>query len=174
MISVQCLTLYLRENVPHIVHDSANTDLSDLSLVTYIDAITPVPHYNGQILATGLLHILSLDLTSDGHILSAYPLSSIPGLAAHFYPWLLSGSSLTLHHPFAFEILKEQLQSKVFSYFSAPEQVVDWMLTSGLPLPQKLAIVRARKSDGNRRPGRRFRGPNFSICGTLEDLAQSQ
>ena len=117
-------------------------DLNELCLVTYIDPDTPVPHTNGQILATGLLHVLSLDLSSDDHILSAYPLSSIPGLAAHFYPWLFSGSSLSLHHPFAFKTLQEQLRSEVFTYFSAPEQVIDWMLRSDLPIPQKLAIVR--------------------------------
>ena len=133
------------EDLPQGAPDRDNTDLNDLALVTYIDAATPVPHYNGQILATGLLHVLSLDLSSDDHILSAYPLSSIPGLAAHFYPWLLSGSCLSLHHPFAFEILREQIQSEAFSYFSAPEQVIDWMLTSGLPTPRKLAIVRRDK-----------------------------
>lgn len=134
---------------PQLEHDASETlpaashqDLNDLTLVTYIDPVTPVPHNNGQILATGLLHVLELKLSSDDHILSAYPLSSIPGLAAHFYPWLLSGCALSLHHPFQIGVLQDQLQTNAFSYFAAPEQVIDWLLNCEFSAPQKLAIVR--------------------------------
>ena len=119
-----------------------DTSLNHFGLVTYIDPITPVPHYNGQILASGLLHVLSLELSSSDHILSAYPLSSIPGLAAHFYPWLMSGCALSLHQPFDFTVLNEQMRAKSFSFFAAPEQVIDHLLSNDLPTPQKLAIVR--------------------------------
>ena len=118
------------------------SELKSLSLVTYTDATTPVPHTNGQILAAGLLHVLELSLCADDHILSAYPLSSIPGLAAHFYPWLMSGCALTLHQPFDFSVLQTQLQTKIFSYFATPSQVVDHLIEAGCPLPQKLGIVR--------------------------------
>ncbi len=116
--------------------------LSDLGLVTYIDPITPVPHNSGQILSSGLLHVLELQLSASDRILSAYPLSSIPGLAAHFYPWLMSGSCMTLHQPFDFSVLQEQMRATSFSYFAAPEQVMDYLLRNDLPVPQKLAIVR--------------------------------
>ncbi|MCF6199127.1 MAG: acyl--CoA ligase [Hyphomicrobiaceae bacterium] len=116
--------------------------LKDRALVTYIDPSTPVPHTSGQILATGLQHVLEVGLSLDDKILSPYPLSSIPGLAASFYPWLMTGCSLSLHHPFQFGPLQEQLQSTSYSFFSAPEQVVRWLLQSHLPIPQKLAIVR--------------------------------
>ena len=116
--------------------------LGDLALVTYIDPSTPVPHTNGQILATGLQHVLELELCEADKILSPYPLSSIPGLAASFYPWLMSGCSLSLHHPFDLASLQKQLQASCFSFFAAPEQVVRWLLQSHLPIPQKLAIVR--------------------------------
>ena len=119
-----------------------DTTLSELCLVTYIDPITPVPHSNGVILSSGLLHVLELQLSSSDYILSAYPLSSIPGLAAHFYPWLMSGCCLSLHQPFDFAVLREQLRAKSFSYFAAPEQVIDYLLRNDLPVPQKLAIVR--------------------------------
>ena len=120
----------------------ADTSLSDLGLVTYIDPVTPVPHYNGQILSSGLLHVLALELSSSDHILSAYPLSSIPGLAAHFYPWLMSGCSLSLHQPFDFTVLQDQMRATSFSYFAAPEQVIEFLMQNDLPVPQKLAIVR--------------------------------
>jgi len=116
--------------------------LKDRVLVTYIDPSTPVPHTSGQILATGLQHVLEVGLSSDDKILSPYPLSSIPGLAASFYPWLMAGASLSLHHPFQFGPLQEQLQNTSYSFFAAPEQVVRWLLQSHLPIPQKLAIVR--------------------------------
>ncbi len=116
--------------------------LKDLALVTYIDPSTPVPQTNGQILATGLQHVLEVGLCADDKILSPYPLSSIPGLAASFYPWLMAGCSLSFHHPFQFGPLQEQLQNTSFSFFAAPEQVVRWLLQSHLPIPQKLAIVR--------------------------------
>ena len=54
----------------------------------------------------------------------------------------MSGCSLSLHHPFQFDTLQEQLQNTNFSFFAAPEQVVRWLLQSHLPIPQKLAIVR--------------------------------
>ena len=129
------------DNAPFVAppFDSA---LSDLGLVTYIDPITPVPHNSGQILSSGLLHVLELQLCASDHILSAYPLSSIPGLAAHFYPWLMSGSCMTLHQPFDFSVLQEQMRAKSFSYFAAPEQVIDYLLRKDLPVPQKLSIVR--------------------------------
>ena len=117
-------------------------NLADLALVTYIDPSTPVPHTNGQILATGLQHVLELELSENDHILSPYPLSSIPGLAACFYPWLMAGCCLSLHHPFQFNALQEQLQKTSFSLFPAPEQVMRWLLQSHLPVPQKLAVVR--------------------------------
>ncbi len=120
----------------------ANSALSDLGLVTYIDPITPVPHNSGQILSNGLLHVLELQLCASDHILSAYPLSSVPGLAAHFYPWLMSGCCLSLHHPFDFAVLRDQMRAKSFSYFAAPEQVIGYLLKNDLPVPQKLAIVR--------------------------------
>ncbi len=122
--------------------DENSPNLNDQALVTYIDPVTPVPHSNGQMLATGLLHVLELGLSSDDHMLSAYPLSSIPGLAAHMYPWLMTACSMALHHPFDFGVLHDQLRSGPFSYFAAPEQVIDWLLKSSLPVPQKLAIVR--------------------------------
>ncbi|MCP4932926.1 MAG: acyl--CoA ligase [bacterium] len=129
------------DHAPYIAppFDSA---LSDLGLVTYIDPVTPVPHNSGQILSSGLLHVLELQLSANDHILSAYPLSSIPGLAAHFYPWLMSGSCMTLHQPFDFGVLQEQMRANSFSYFAAPEQVIDYLLRNDLPVPQKLATVR--------------------------------
>jgi acyl-CoA synthetase (AMP-forming)/AMP-acid ligase II len=127
---------------PEPLSKRPTTSLNDLTLVTFIDPITPVPHNNGQILSTGLLHVLSLGLSANDHILSAYPASSIPGLAAHIYPWLMAGCSLSLHHPFQFDVLQEQLNTGDFSYFAAPQQVIEWMLRTDIPAPQKLAIVR--------------------------------
>ena len=121
---------------------TAETGLNDLALVSYVDAVTPVPHTSGQILATGLLHVLTPDLGGDDKMLSAYPLSSIPGLAAHFYPWLMAGNTLYLHQPFDLGVLRQQLLEHRFDYFAAPDQLVGKILRENLPLPHKLAIVR--------------------------------
>lgn len=130
------------ERKPALLSPAASGyDINDIALVTYIDPLTPVPHSNGQILSGGLLHVLETGLSTSDEILDAWPLSSLPGLTAHLYPWLISGSCLSLHQPFQFDILSAQLQEEKYSYFAGPAQVIGRLLKSNLPLPEKLVIV---------------------------------
>jgi hypothetical protein len=55
----------------------------------------------------------------------------------------MTGCTLSLHHPFQFDVLQEQIKTGDFSYFAAPEQIINWLLNNNeLPPPKKLAIVR--------------------------------
>jgi acyl-CoA synthetase (AMP-forming)/AMP-acid ligase II len=65
-----------------------------------------------QLIAGGLAVSLEAGHPQDGAILSAVPLTSFAGLALGLMPWLLSGGTLHLHHPFepdAFAVQRKEV-----------------------------------------------------------------
>ena len=64
------------------------------------DGIVPVPRSHAQLIAGGLGPLLEGRIALDTTILSATPVSSFAGMALTLLPWLLSGGTLALHHPF--------------------------------------------------------------------------
>lgn len=126
---------------PTSVGSSASTGLNDLALVTFIDPATCVPHSHGQMLASGLLQVMETGLAGSDRLLSAYPLSSLVGLSAFAYPWLITGASLLLHHPFDKALLRRQLTAGEVNYFAAPDAVIASLLRGRGPRPAKLARV---------------------------------
>jgi hypothetical protein len=53
-----------------------------------------------QLVGGGLAVFLESRIDNDSTILSAIPAASFAGIATTLMPWLLSGGTLTLHHPF--------------------------------------------------------------------------
>ncbi|MGH6788281.1 MAG: AMP-binding protein [Pseudolabrys sp.] len=64
------------------------------------DGIVPVPRNHAQLIAGGLGPLLEGRIALDATMLSATPISSFGGIALTLLPWLLSGGTLALHHPF--------------------------------------------------------------------------
>ncbi len=65
-----------------------------------------------QLIAGGLAVALEAGLPEDSAILTAVPVTSFAGLALAVVPWLLSGGSLHLHHPFepdAFAVQRNEI-----------------------------------------------------------------
>lgn len=120
---------------------AAPASVNDLALITFIDPATCVPHTHGQMLACGLLQVLETGLASSDHLLSAYPPSSVIGLAALAYPWLITGATLSLHHPLDRGVLSDQLAGGEITFFAAPDQLIAWLMRSSLPKPARLGLV---------------------------------
>lgn len=115
--------------------------LAELAVVTFVDPVTCVPHSHGQLLAGGLLQAMETGLTASDRLLGAYPPSSLVGLMALACPWLVTGATLTLHHPLDRALLQRQLNVGRISYFAGPEALVAPLLKAGRARPDKLAFV---------------------------------
>ena len=64
-----------------------------------------------QLIAGGLAMFLETGLSPGVRLMSAMMPSSFAGVCASTVAWLLSGGSLSLHHPFDAETLLDQIAS---------------------------------------------------------------
>ena len=75
-----------------------------VALVTFditADGIVPVARSHGELIAGGLGVHIEARIEQDAVILGALAGASFASLASTVVPWLLSGGTLVLHHPFA-------------------------------------------------------------------------
>jgi hypothetical protein len=115
--------------------------LEEPALVSFADETTPVPHSGGQILSAGLASVVQFELKSGVSMLCAYPFSSIPGLCGFLYPWLLSGGTICLHHPFSARTLLRQIRENEIGFMAAPEQLAKWLFSMpALKMPERIAL----------------------------------
>jgi non-ribosomal peptide synthetase component F len=120
---------------------TAAAGLNELALVTFVDPVTCVPHSHGQLLANGLLQVMEIGISAQDRLLGAYAPSSPVGLNALACPWLVTGATLTLHHPLDRGLLQRQLSAGEISYFAGPDALVSLLLKDGRARPEKLAFV---------------------------------
>ena len=80
-------------------------DASDhVALVTFditAEGIVPVARSHAELIAGGLAVHLEARIEPEAVMLGALALASFAGLATTIVPWLLTGGTLVLHHPFA-------------------------------------------------------------------------
>ena len=88
-------------------------------------APSPVPRSHNQWIAAGLMNLLESDIRQGATLLSPYPLSGLVPIGVFFMPWLLSGGTLLLHHPFDLGYFVEQLQTQDVEFTALPPSVVD-------------------------------------------------
>jgi AMP-binding enzyme len=69
----------------------------------------PVARRHLELLAGGMGILLESHLKQDANILSAIAPTSFAGLCLTLMPWLVSGGTLVLHHPFDAQIIARQL-----------------------------------------------------------------
>jgi hypothetical protein len=69
----------------------------------------PVARRHLELLAGGMAVLLESRLQQDANILSAIAPASFAGLCLTLMPWLVSGGTLALHHPFDAQIITRQL-----------------------------------------------------------------
>src|SRR3954447_20824885 len=75
-----------------------------IALVTFditADGIVPIARTHAELIAGGLAVHLEARIEPEAVVLGALALASFAGLATTVVPWLLTGGTLALHHPFA-------------------------------------------------------------------------
>lgn len=101
-----------------------------------------IPRSRRELIASGLMPVLQMGLTSHDVLLSPYSLTGLTGLAGTLVPWLITGSALILHHPFDFEIFLRQLAEENITCTAAPAPVIQEMKKSGVFDRTEIALQR--------------------------------
>jgi hypothetical protein len=96
------------------------------------DGLVPVARNHFEMLAAGLAVILEGRIAQDATILSSLTMASFAGIALTIVPWLVSGGTLSLHHPFDARIFAEQRRDNQSHTVILPGQVVARMAEAGL------------------------------------------
>lgn len=98
------------------------------------DSITPcpVPRSHNQWIAAGMMSLLECDIDESAIILCPYPLNGLVAIGAFMVPWLMSGATLVLHHPFDAETLVEQLRQECPTFAGLPPAVIDMLKAQGV------------------------------------------
>ena len=74
------------------------------------EGLVPMARSHLQLIAGGLPPFLEAGIAQDSSVLSTIPLASFAGIALTLMPWLLSGGTLALHHPFDAELFTSTAQ----------------------------------------------------------------
>jgi hypothetical protein len=89
---------------------NASSHVAAVTFDTCEGGIVPVARNHSELLAGGLAVLLESRLLPEANILSALAPASFAGISVTLLPWLLSGGTLILHHPFEPDILARQRQ----------------------------------------------------------------
>jgi hypothetical protein len=111
-------------------------DASDhVALVTFditADGIIPVARSHAQLLAGGLAVHLEARTAPDAVFLGALAGASFASLATTLVPWLLTGGTLVLHHPFAPAVFEQQCRDERCTVAVLPGAMVMRLADAGL------------------------------------------
>src|SRR5215470_14456146 len=127
------LTLEKPDPLPSI--ERAVNPAAHLALITWDVSpagLVPVARNHFEMLAAGLAVILEGRIAQDATILSALTMSSFAGIALTIVPWLVSGGTLSLHHPFDAQVFAEQRRDHQCNTVILPGQVVSRLADAGL------------------------------------------
>jgi hypothetical protein len=141
-----------------------------VALVTFdvvSEGIVPVARSHAELIAGGLAVHLEARIEPEAAILGALTLGSFAGLATTLVPWLLTGGTLVLHHPFAPATFVAQLTDENCAVAVLPGPMVMRLAEAELVgrgnLHAVLAVWRA--------PERLAVSPGWSGHETLVDVA---
>jgi len=108
-----------------------------------------VPRSHNEWLAIPENIIVSGGLTPGCHLLNAFPLVNMAGIAGQFLPWLLTGAKLVMHHPFSLPVFLAQLKDEGIDYtVAAPAILVTLAQNPGLMAELEGSRLRAIGSGG--------------------------
>src|SRR5690606_22072787 len=113
----------------------AYDDARKPAIITFdvtIEGLRAVPRTHLNVIAGGLAVFLESRLPSDAILMSAAMPSSFGPLAASLVTWLLTGGTLALHHPFAPDILQQQIASESCDALIAPTHTLFRLAESDL------------------------------------------
>ncbi|MGZ5870497.1 MAG: AMP-binding protein [Bradyrhizobium sp.] len=108
-----------------------------LSFDVTADGFRAVPRTHLNLIAGGLAVFLESRVSQGANLMSAFAPSSFAGLTSSLLVWLLSGGTLTLHHPFDGEVLDQQINHDSCDTLIAPApmamRLIDMDMPSRLP-----------------------------------------
>ena len=106
-----------------------------VALVTFDvspEGIVPVARSHAELIAGGLAVHLEARIEPEATILGALALGSFAGLATTVVPWLLTGGTLVLHHPFAPAVFAAQRTEEQCGVAVLPGPMVMRLAEAGL------------------------------------------
>jgi len=83
-----------------------------------------VPRSHNEWLAIPENIILSGGLTQGCHLLNAFPLVNMAGIAGQFLPWLQTAAKLVMHHPFILSVFLDQVRREQVDYTVASPTIL--------------------------------------------------
>ena len=92
----------------------------------------PVPRSHNQWIAAGMMQLLESDIGQDTVLLTPYPLTGLISIGAFLAPWLLTGCTLCLHHPFDADAFIRQLEADGVTVTGLPPAVIDHLKGEGV------------------------------------------
>jgi hypothetical protein len=87
------------------------------------DGFVPVARSHFELLAAGAAVALESRIEQEAVVVTSLALSSLAGLALALPPWLLTGGTLALHHPFDDEVFVRQCRTEACNMVVAPAPI---------------------------------------------------
>jgi len=117
----------LRADDADVVPAGPYGETASTAVITFdmrADGPAPVLRDHGQLLAGGMLVQHRSAIETGAVLLSTIPATSFAGLTASVMPWLLSGGTLALHHPFEPDLLIRQIADLRCNVAIVPEALL--------------------------------------------------
>ena len=87
-----------------------------------------VPRSHNNWLVSGISSLDATKMTQDDILLNPFPMVNMAGIGGFLFPWLLSGNTLVLHHPFELKLFLQQIADEKISYSVAAPAVLNMLL----------------------------------------------
>ena len=97
------------------------------------DGFRAVPRTHLNLIAGGLALSLESEVPQGSTVMSAFAPSSFAGLTSSLVVWLLSGGTLSLHHPFDGDVFERQINEHSCDTLIAPAQLALRLAENDMP-----------------------------------------
>jgi acyl-CoA synthetase (AMP-forming)/AMP-acid ligase II len=111
-----------------------------ISFDVTVEGFRAVPRTHLNLIAGGLALFLESRLPQGATVMSAFTPSSFAGLTSSLLIWLLSGGTLSLHHPFDGDLLERQINDDSCDTLVAPAQMA--LRLAEIDMPSRLPTLR--------------------------------
>ncbi len=119
-----------------ISNDKALSSQDTPALITWApntgSGIRPIYRTHRELIASGLMHVMGLDLSAEDRLLTPFPMTSLIGLSGMLMPSLMVGASLTYHNPFDYDAYIKQLATEKITYTAAPAPVLKALIQNNI------------------------------------------
>ncbi|WP_341322833.1 class I adenylate-forming enzyme family protein [Solibacillus sp. FSL H8-0523] len=87
-----------------------------------------VPRSHNEWLVSAYASVDAAKLSADDRILLTFPLVNMAGIGGVLVPWVVTGGTLVLHHPFDFPTFLAQIGSERITYTLVPPSLLTMMI----------------------------------------------